>query len=132
MIYRDAATHGDVAIMVTGPNTKVYHNTYYDDSGFYPYAIEYRFTSTTNVDVRNNLLNRPIRARDGATGTVANNLTTAQASWFVNAGTGDLHLTSTATQAIDQVAALSELDYDGQLRPTVGTSADYGADEYVL
>jgi hypothetical protein len=131
MISRDTVTHGDVAIFVAGPNTKVYHNTYYDESGFYPYAIEYRFASTTGVDIRNNLLNRAIRARDGATGTVANNLTTAQASWFVNPGTGDLHLKSTATQAIDQVAALFALDYDSQSRPTVGTSADYGADEYV-
>ncbi len=67
MIYRDAATHGDTAIYVSGPNTKVYHNTYYDASGFYPNAIEYRFKSTANVDIRNNLVNRTIKARDGAT-----------------------------------------------------------------
>jgi hypothetical protein len=69
--------------------------------------------------------------RDGANGTLTNNLTNAQASWFVNAATGDFHLVSTATAAIDQVTAPAGVtdDFDGDSRP-IGPAADIGADEY--
>ena len=76
VISRDAATHGDVAIYVSGPNTKVYRNRYDDGSGFYPHALEYRFAATTNTDIRDNTLDGLIKARDGATGTAANNVRT--------------------------------------------------------
>ncbi|MCI0681815.1 MAG: PKD domain-containing protein [Gemmataceae bacterium] len=124
---------GDVPIGVFGsPNTKVLHNTVLLN-GNYGSAVEYRFSNTTGVVIRNNLTDAAISARDGAAATVSNNLTSAQASWFVNAAIGDLHLKSTTTQAIDKVAALADvlLDYDGQNRPGSGTTADYGADEYV-
>ncbi len=75
-LSRDASTRGDSAIYVTGPNTKVYRNTYDDASGFYPNAVEYRFAITTNADIRDNRLDGTIKARDGATGTVANNVIT--------------------------------------------------------
>jgi hypothetical protein len=72
-----------------------------------------------------------MRERDGAHGTQSNNLTTAQANWFVNAATGDLHLQPTASTAIDKVAAPAEVgdDIDGDLRP-IGSASDIGADEY--
>ena len=76
VISRDAATHGDSAIYVSGPNTKVYRNSYDDASDFYPNAVEYRFAITTNTDIRDNTLDGLIKARDGATGTVANNVIT--------------------------------------------------------
>lgn len=131
MISRDAATVGDVAIFVTGPNTRIYHNTYYDASGKYPNGIEYRFTSTSNIDIKNNLMNRAIQARDGATGSVSNNLTTAQSSWFINVAVGDLHLTASATPALNTGIALtgSVVDYDGQNRVN-GSASDIGADEF--
>lgn len=131
MISRDAATVGDVAIFVTGPNTKIYHNTYYDASGKYPNGIEYRFANTTNIDIKNNLMNRGIQARDGATGSVSNNLTNAQSTWFVNVAVGDLHLTASATPALNTGVALtgSVVDYDGQNRVN-GTASDIGADEF--
>jgi hypothetical protein len=70
-------------------------------------------------------------ARDGAIATQSSNLTNAQASWFVNAASGDLHLVSTATSAIDQVNAPTGVtdDYDGDPRP-IGPASDVGADEY--
>ena len=45
--------------------------------------------------------------------------------------TGDLHLNSSATQAIDQASVLASItdDYDGALRP-YGLAPDIGADEY--
>jgi hypothetical protein len=111
-----AGLGGDVPVGVfNSPNTKVYNNTILVN-GDYPNAIEYRFVNTTGVSIQNNLTDAAITARDGATGAVANNLLTAQASWFVNAAIGDLHVKSTATQAIDQVAVLADalLDYDSQ------------------
>ena len=52
-------------------------------------------------------------------GTVANNVTSAQSSWFVNAATGDLHLAAIATAAIDKAAAHPSVatDYDAESRP---------------
>ena len=49
----------------------------------------------------------------------------------MNPSIGDLHLLSTATVAIDKVAAISAVtnDIDGDLRPQ-GSSYDIGADEY--
>jgi hypothetical protein len=44
------------------------------------------------VEIRYNLTDGAFQARDGATGTVAKNITNAQSSWFVNAATGDHHL----------------------------------------
>jgi hypothetical protein len=78
-----------------------------------------------------NLTNMAIINRDGAQGTLTGNVTTAQSDWFVDAASGDLHLLSTATDAIDQALPLAEVtdDYDGDLRP-IGPAPDVGADEY--
>ena len=59
---------------------------FYDDA--YQSAIEYRLASTTNVLIANNLSNRSIAQRDGATGTVSTNVTSAVASWFVTLRSG--------------------------------------------
>ena len=49
---------------------------------------------------------------------------------FANASTGDLHLISSATTAIDKGVAVSVTDdFDGQVRPQ-GVTSDIGADEY--
>jgi hypothetical protein len=85
MFYRSASQPGDVPIQVAdSPNTQVLHNTVLT-SGTYPYAIEYRFSGTTGVVVTNNLLDGTVLARDGARATVTSNVTSAAASWFVNA-----------------------------------------------
>jgi hypothetical protein len=133
MIYHAAMSgvdNGDAGIILeSSPGTRVYNNTIYFEND-YPNAIEYRFAATAGVLIRNNLTNRQIRQRDGASGTVDNNLGNAQGSWFVSAAEGDLHLTARATPAMDQGVAIEGLtgDFDGDAR-TAG-SIDIGADQY--
>jgi hypothetical protein len=129
-IYKTANIAPDVAVAVfDSPQTKVYYNTILVNGG-YPNAIEYRFIHTTGVDIKNNLTDASIVARDGASGSVANNVTNVPASWFVNPAAGDLHLNQTATTAIDKGVAVSVTDdFDGQARPQ-GAASDIGADEY--
>ena len=131
MFARTASQPGDVAISAeSSPGVKILNNTVLLN-GTYPNAIEYRFATTTNVLIEANLTDSAIRARDGATGTVVGNVTTAPAAWFVNAAAGDLHLTAAATGAIDQAPVLADVpdDYDGNRRP-IGPSSDIGAHEY--
>jgi hypothetical protein len=133
-VYRSASSQGtewDVPIGVAdSPNTKVYHNTVLINGSF-PYGIDYRFPATTNVDIRNNLMDAGIRQRDGATGLVANNVTNASAVYFTAPASGDLHLLSSASAAIDKGVALAgeTYDMDGLVRPH-GSAPDIGADEF--
>ena len=130
-IYRTASMSGDSAISVgDSPNTQVLHNTRPRQRDPFRPRFEYRFPDTTGVVIRNNLVDGSIRARDGASGTVTANFTSAAASMFVNPSVGDLHLGSTATTVADRVTALSNAshDWDGESRPQ-GSAVDYGADE---
>jgi hypothetical protein len=130
-IYRAASVaNADVAIGVAdSPNTRVLNNTALIN-GSYPNAIEYRFTTTTGTIIRNNLIDGAILARQGATGTASNNVTTATAALFLNPTSGDMHLKTTATAAIDRATTDAEVtnDWDGNPRP-VGSAPDLGADE---
>jgi len=78
-----------------------------------------------------NLTNLDITNRDGAHGTLVDNVTSAGTDWFVDAAAGGLHLRTTATAAIDQAESLADVtdDFDGDARP-VGSAPDVGADEY--
>lgn len=132
MIYH-AANDGqfeDVAIGLTdSPGSQVYNNSAYMEDSF-GWSMEYRYTVTSGVLFENNLTNKPIISRDGGTGTVTNNVTTAVASWFVSAGTGNLHLASAVPGVVGAglpIAGLTD-DFDGQPRPTTGI--DIGADQY--
>jgi len=127
-IVRNNAPAADVAIGVwDSPNTKVYYNTILMRGG-YPNAIEYRYARTTGVDIRDNLTDGLISAREGATGTVSSNVTTATTSMFVNTPNGDLHLLGSATGAIGKgVAVSTTTDIDGQTRIS---PPDVGADQY--
>jgi len=122
---------GDSAIYVgDSPGTQVLHNSIFI-AGTYANPIEYRFPHTTGVVIANNVLDGHIAARDGATGSVSGNYTTATASLFVNPAIGDLHLRSTATVLLNRVAAppaAAGVDWDGHARPA--GSSDIGADEY--
>ncbi len=134
MIYHDASSgqYADVAIALTeSPDTQVYNNTIYMENDF-PWAIEYRFSSTRNVSITNNLSNKLIKNRDNATGTVTSNITDAAYSWFQDVPNGNLHLVSPISQVIDNGLAVTELtiDFDGEKRPQ-GNGIDIGADEYL-
>lgn len=126
MIYRIGP--GDVGITVNyAKDVSIVHNTVILNGTFPQGAIEYRFSSTT-ADVRFNLTDAPIWQRDGATGTVAGNVTDADVGWFVAPGSGDLHLLPGASGAIDQAGTgASSDDYDRETR--TGSAADVGADE---
>ncbi len=128
--HRKSTESGDVAIYVSNsPNTKILNNTLFL-SGTYGTPIEYRWTNTSGVLISNNLLDGTIWARDGATGTVTGNVTTATAAMFANAANGDLHLAAGASP-IDAGVALADVtdDWDGGARPS-GSAPDIGADEY--
>jgi hypothetical protein len=130
-IYRTITTHADAGISVwDSPGTEVLHNTVIQN-GTYPNAIEYRFAGSSGVVIENNLTDGAIAQRDGASATLAGNLTTATPSFFVNASAADLHLVSTATAAIDKGVNVIDclLDWDGQTRP-IGPKRDIGADEF--
>lgn len=129
-IYRRSGILGDAAILVaSSPNTQVVHNSVVL-SGTYGNAVEYRFAESRNVVVANNLASGQFQARDGATGTVSSNYSSATSAMFVNAGAGDLHLVASATAVIDKVSVRSNAttDWDGNSRPQ-GAAAEYGADE---
>ncbi len=120
----------DVGIgLESSPDSKVYNNTIFVS---YSNAIEYRFTETRNVEIINNLTNRSIRLRDGATATLAANITDAQADFFVDADAGDLHLASALHGVVDIGSDLSTLvsdDIDKTPRPQ-GRGYDIGAHEW--
>lgn len=133
MIYHSANSHpfADSAIALSeSANSKVYNNSVYQANS-YPWAIEYRFASTSGIEVSNNLVNKQIVARDGATGTVSNNVTNGASGWFVNAAAGDLHLAATQSSVVDKGKSISGLtdDFDGEARPA-GSGIDIGADEF--
>jgi hypothetical protein len=111
------------------PGTKVLNNSIVIAGGSYPNAIEYRFPDATGVLIANNLTNKAIAAREGATATVTNNITSATADMFADAAAGDLHLVAAATAAIDHGVAQPDVvdDWDGSPRDGV---PDIGADEF--
>jgi hypothetical protein len=112
-------------------NARALHNTVYTSDPAHTFSsIEWRFPNT-RADIINNLVNDTMQQRNGATATQSGNVTNAQTSWFVNAATGDLHLVTTATEAIDRVTTPTGVtdDIDADARP-IGAQSDVGADEY--
>lgn len=131
MIYNNGSgIFNDVGIGVeSSPGTKIYNNTVYVN---YANAIEYRFASTVNVDIKNNLTNKQIKARDGAQATLVTNYTNALPEWFVNLSEGDLHLVSLQNEAVEKGTDLSPTvvdDLDKLQRPQ-GFAYDIGAHEF--
>lgn len=108
-------------------SAEVLHNTVFTEN--YSNSIEYRFSATQSVQLTNNLTNRAIASRDGGSGTLQNNVTSAQNDWFINAQQGDLHLSSAVPQVVDQGASSGvSQDIDCDSRPN-GVGYDIGADE---
>jgi hypothetical protein len=133
MIYHaaNAGQFADVGIaLANSPGSQVYNNTIVMSNSF-PWGIEYRFSSTANVLIANNLTNKPIMNRDGATATVSTNMTAATNAWFANPSSGNLHLVSAISGVVDAGQAISGLsdDFDGETRPQ-GLAIDIGADEF--
>ena len=132
MIYHDVSEgFADVAISLESTtNAQVYNNSIYMEHS-YANAIEYRFAATTGLTIINNLTNKAITARDGASAAASNNVTNAIASWFVNPSAGDLHLSYTVPSLVDQGQGIEGLtdDFDKTKRPQ-GIGYDIGADEY--
>ncbi|MCA9614482.1 MAG: right-handed parallel beta-helix repeat-containing protein, partial [Myxococcales bacterium] len=122
----------DVGIVVErAHDTRVEHNTvFFSSPEAYANGIEYRWGSTSNLTLTNNLTNRLIRARDGATGTLAGNVTDAEAADFVDAAAADLHLARCDLEGIAGAGAASDVadDLDGDAR---AAASDVGADECV-
>lgn len=126
---RKASSDGSI-IAWNSPGTQFDHNTVLLNGNEF-YAVEFRFASTTNGAARNNLADAPVHLRDSANAALSGNLSTATAGMFVNSTAGDLHLRSSATNAIDKATSLGTVtnDFDGERRPR-GAQADIGADEF--
>ncbi|MBU1909511.1 MAG: right-handed parallel beta-helix repeat-containing protein, partial [Verrucomicrobia bacterium] len=130
-VYNDGVgDYTDVGIgLESATSVKVDNNTV-----VVPYwaPIEYRWTGSSNLVFRNNLVNGSITARDGAPVPArSNNLESVQAWWFRNLTNGDLHIKPGVTSVLDKgcVVAAFANDLDGDARP-VGAAWDIGADEY--
>ncbi len=120
--------------LIATTNLKVYNNTLYGPSGSgYSRCVSMEGAVTSGLELKNNLIYGAIMDR-GLPYVSQNNITgmTADASWFVDAANGDLHLTALAAGAIDAGQALGDVaaDIDGDARPC-GSAWDIGADEQV-
>jgi len=126
---RKASSDGSL-IAWNSPGTQIDHNSVLLNSNEF-YAVEFRFSTTTNCTARNNLSDAPVHLRDSATATLSSNLVTAVPGMFADAAVGDLHLVASATNAIDKAPTLSTVtnDFDGESRPR-GARSDIGADEF--
>jgi hypothetical protein len=137
MIYHSMrnSDYADVGIdLQSSTDVSVYNNTIFFQHD-YPNAIEYRFAATTGGFIANNLTNKAIAGRDGATATVTHNITSAAADWFVDPFEGDFHLAAAEPAVLDQgtdaIPGLPSpfLDFDGEQR-SAGSGIDIGADEF--
>jgi parallel beta-helix repeat protein len=111
---------------------KVYNNTMLGIApGVNVGGVESRYAESSG-EVRNNLMDKAVKLRNGGTATQSNNISTASANWLIDAAGGNYHLNPvTASAAIDTGYSLPidvPTDMDGQLRPS-GTAYDIGADE---
>lgn len=129
MIYNNGGhPFHDVGIgLETSPNTEVYNNTVHV---LFQNAIEFRFEETKGVVITNNLCNKPITSRNGATATLTKNITTATNDWFANVDFGDLRLAGANGNVVDQGSTTVNptLDIDKTERPQ-GAGIDIGAHE---
>jgi PKD repeat protein len=108
---------------------KVYHNTLLTGDSLE--GIHYHWEELLGIHIANNIVRGDIYGDPGDV-TVENNITSGILdSWFEDVATGDFHLTSLATPAIDQVDRLADCveDIDEETRPTAAGMCDVGGDE---
>ena len=90
--YDPGATYqAYTAINIVSPDTKVLNNSILLNGAF-PAGIIVRYESSTGVEVRHNLMDGVVWEMDGAVATLADNISTAAPSWFIDPAAGDLHL----------------------------------------
>jgi len=109
---------------------EVYHNTVLTDDPENGSGIRH-FWEELSIHIASNIVRGRIWGDEGGV-TKENNLTSGiQDSWFADVDTGDLHLTASATPAIDEVDRLADCtaDFDEEVRPTGAGMCDIGADE---
>lgn len=121
----------DVGIgLERSPDARVYHNTVVTEN--YSNSIEYRWTTTTNVHIANNLISGIVKLRDGASGTVESNVQISDYTIFSDTSVYDYHLTGPVTGITDNGINIAEADFDidCEIRP-YSNAPDIGADEYM-
>ncbi len=108
---------------------KAVHNTVVSTGPNFS-SIEWRFSTSTGVEITNNIATHPLLERNSASATQAGNLENAQLSLFLDGGAGKLHLAAGASAAIDQgvsvPAGVCDDDIDNEAR---SGPRDIGADE---
>lgn len=134
MIFSEhaASAEHDVGIMLEGArNVRVLNNTvFFSSPQAYPNAVEYRFDTTTGGEIANTLTNRAVRQRNAGQADLATNVTTAEASWFVDAAQGDLHLAACDLPAVAGAGTpLADVVVDFDSEPRGSGAPDVGADQ---
>ena len=121
-------TTRDVGIgLESATNAKIYNNTVITEN--YSNSIEYRFNTTTNAHIVNNLVDGNITDRSsGSDGSLTTNFTVSDYSIFLDANNHDYHLANSVANISDAGTLLDEViyDYDCDVR---GGSVDIGADD---
>jgi hypothetical protein len=123
--------YADTGIGIEGsPGIDVLHNTILLEHA-YPRAIECRFTATRDGRVLNNLVNRAIVVKDGATAAVSDNVNTLDRSALRLATAGDLRLALPLPAVVGRANPEAKVldDIDRTPRPT-DRRADIGAHEW--
>ena len=117
-------------VMVYTKDCKLLNNTIHDPESKLRRLLRTVFTND-GLLIANNLLSGPgIRNESESKITLINNLIKDVSNSFVDPTQGDLHLKSTAINAIDKGLPKAEVveDFDKQRRET---NPDIGADEYI-
>jgi hypothetical protein len=108
--------------------SSIHHNTVYSANPSFGRTLSFYGNPSGNA-LKNNLVMGRISIENGSGPDTAGNLfVTSAPGWFENPAAGDLHLTPSATSAIDRGVPLPQVadDFDGVAR---AGAPDIGADE---